>query len=505
MPQEHKRLDALIVDVEDSTTLLKLYIGRLMKAPARAMFYAPLVEHTDEVAAAVRSLDRSETGREQLVRIALVLCSLVREFSEAHPATIERILTIQEAVDLLEAQLEHMLRFEEGGAPEVVASLERLEAAAMMLPDTNAPRAKREETIEDHFEEDPFDEFALTDEFLDELVGELDMALPVVPKYEPPTAAMSTEAVALPEGAPVYHFDPSTVEPGQISLSPAEEEALKELFAQIASAYVAPITDFVAKLSVGPVTNVWIDVCLPAVASMARASASMGYASLEDALNRLGRILEDARSSSRVVDGDTRAHVLATYQHLAELMPSMFPLVEPDTNAESESIILNSLLKQIKGVGRVTIGRLFAVGLVTLDSYYIADPGDLAAAAGLRLNLATTICEKFRAYGEVSELAADTDLVVHRLEGLMQDLRAAQFDYKKATLEEWYTHAPSRAKAKARRARQQCMWKINVALAELGEVDFVNSIKDEIYDKRLERIEALVASRRHSATDGAAG
>ncbi len=231
----------------------------------------------------------------------------------------------------------------------------------------------------------------------------------------------------------------------------------------------------------------------------------MGYASLEDALNRLGRILEDARSSSRVVDGDTRAHVLATYQHLAELMPSMFPLVEPDTNAESESIILNSLLKQIKGVGRVTIGRLFAVGLVTLDSYYIADPGDLAAAAGLRLNLATTICEKFRAYGEVSELAADTDLVVHRLEGLMQDLRAAQFDYKKATLEEWYTHAPSRAKAKARRARQQCMWKINVALAELGEVDFVNSIKDEIYDKRLERIEALVASRRHSATDGAAG
>src|SRR5206468_2873677 len=101
---------------------------------------------------------------------------------------------------------------------------------------------------------------------------------------------------------------------------------------------------------------------------------------------------------------------------------------------------------------------------------------DLAAAAGLRLNLATTICDRFRTYRDVSELAADGDIVVRRLDGLIEDLRAAQFEYKKATLEEWYTHAPSRAKAKARRARQQCMWKINVALAELGEVDFLNEI-----------------------------
>src|SRR6185369_11651815 len=105
-----------------------------------------------------------------------------------------------------------------------------------------------------------------------------------------------------------------------------------------------------------------------------------------------------------------RARVLASYQQLAELLPATFPLVDPDPNAESESIILNSLLKQIKGVGRVTIGRLFAVDLVTLEAYYIADPGDLAAAAGLRPNLAATICERFRTYRDVSELAAEPDI-----------------------------------------------------------------------------------------------
>jgi hypothetical protein len=496
MPQEFKRLDALVVDVEDSTTLLKLYIGRLMKAPTRTTFYPPLVEHTDEIAAAVAMLDRDQSGREHLVRISALLSAVAKGIGGASPASLERILLLQEGVDLLEAQLDHMLRLEQGGAPEVVASVERLEAKVGAEPVVAADAAvRREPTLEEHFEADPFDEFALSDEFLDELVDGLDAALDA--------SVVGPEPAAAEAAAPV-RFDVAAIEPGSVSLSAAEESALKELFAQIASSYVGPITDFVGKLRVGPVTTGWVDLCLPAVQSMVRASSSMGYGNIEGALGAFGALLEEVRSGSAVVDGDDRARVLASYQRLADLLPATFPVVEPDPNAESESVILNSLLKQIKGVGRVTIGRLFAAGLVSLEAYYVAEPSDLAAAAGLRPSLAATICERFRTYRDVSELAADPDIVLRRLESHVQDLRAAQFEYKKATLEEWYTHAPSRAKARARRARQQCMWKINVALAELGELEFLNEIKDDIYDKRIGRLQAFVAARRRELAGEAA-
>jgi hypothetical protein len=506
MPEEHKRLDALVVDVEDSTTLLKLYIGRLMKAPSRTMFYAPLVEQSSEILGAVAALDRAQDGRDHLVRIASALVALAREISVGAPAKVENVLTLQEGVDLLEAQLDHMLRLEQGAAPEVVASIEQLEARIGAAPQHDAEPADssgaHRPSIEEIFEEDPFDEFALTDEFLDELVDGFDAALDA--SIASPEPVVSASPVAEPAHVPEYRHDPSETAPGSISLTESEEAALKELFGQIASAYVGPITDFVGKLRVGPVTTAWVDLCLPAVMAMVRASASMEYTNIERALGAFADSLEDVRANARVVDGDNRAHLLATYQNLAELLPATFPIVEPDSSAESESIILNSLLKQIKGVGRITIARLFAAGLVALDAYYVADAGDLAAAAGLRPSLAETICERFRTYREVAELASDADIVTRRLEGLVEDLRAAQFEFKKATLEEWYTHAPSRAKAKARRGRQQCMWKINVALAELGAVEFLNEIKDDIYDKRIERLEAFVGARRARASGEAA-
>lgn len=501
MPQDSKRLDSLIVDVEDSTTLLKLYIGRLMKAPARAMFYPPLLEHASEISSAVSGLDLATPGREFLVRISSVLTAVASEINVSQSATSERVLVIQEAIDLLEAQLDHMLRMEDGPAREVADALERLESTLATSPVPNevvppAASVQADAALGEIFDEDPFDEFAMSDDFLDELVSGFDAALDASLAGPSPVESSEYEA---PTG-PAFVTD--DIEPGNVSLSPAEEQALKELFAQIASSYVGPITDFVGKLRVGPVSTTWVDLCHPAVASMARASESMGYGNVRHALDEFGSLLMEVRQSSRVVDGDARVQVLTAYQHLAELLPATFPDVAPDPNAESESIILNSLLKQIKGVGRVTISRLFSAGLVSLESYDMADPGDLAAAAGLKLALAARICELFRQYREVSELATDKDLVMRRLADLVSDLRSAQFEYKKATLEEWYTHEPSRAKAKARRIRQQTMWKVNVALAELGEVRLLNALKDEIYDKRIERLKSLLEGRAAGATGG---
>lgn len=503
MSQDSKRLDSLIVDVEDSTTLLKLYVGRLVKAPGRAMFYGPLVEHSTEIATAVSGLDSIVSGREFLIRIAHVLTTISNGINDAQAATAERVLELQEAIDLLEAQLDHMLRMEPDAAPEVVGTLDRLEAAILVAPPIVAPvpvdsAAKTDAALGEIFEEDPFDEFAMSDDFLDELVSGFDAAIEA-------SIASRPAGDSVPEAESVVPaFVTNDIEAGRVALSESEEEALRELFAQIASSYVGPITDFIAKLRVGPVTTSWVELCQPAIVSMARASDSMGYANVRTALDAFGRLLAEVHDSSRVVDGDDRVRVLTAYQHLAELLPATFPDVAPDPNAESQSIILNSLLKQIKGVGRVTIGRLFSAGLVSLESYYVADPGDLAAAAGLKPALASRICERFRLYQNDSVLSTDQALALRRLGELVDELRAAQFEYKKATLEEWYTHQPSRAKAKARRTRQQTMWKVNVALAELGEIKLLNAVKDEIYDKRIERLRDFVDRRVAGASGGAA-
>jgi hypothetical protein len=486
MIDESKQLDSLIVDVEDSTTLLKLYIGRLTKTPGRALFYPPLAEHGAEIASAIERLEASIPGRAELLRIAAVLTSLARFFNETNLATLDRILVVQEGIDLLEAQLDHMLQGHRDTSQEVLSGLERVEASAREIrehagPGLGAPA--RAAALEQNFEEDPFDEFALSDDFLDELVGGFDAAL---------EASMAEHVEEPSRAGAMPAFEPGLVEPGPVTLSPGEEEALKELFAQIAMSYVTPIRDFVTKLRIGPVTSGWVDLCMPAVQSMARASASMGYANLGEALDGFGTALREVPTGGRVIDGDRRARVLAAYQRMAEILPTAFPLVETNADAESEAIILNSLLKQIKGVGRMTISRLFSAGLVSLDAFCVADPLDLAAAAGLRPRLAERICERFLRYRDEAAGRETRDSLLDQLEGLVHDLRSAQFEFKKATLEEWYTHQPSRTKVKARRLRQQAMWKVNMSLAELGEVDLIRAIKDDIYDKRLDRLEAYL-------------
>src|SRR5262245_27050723 len=119
MSEEFKQLDALIVDIEDSTTLLKLYVGRLTKAPTRTTFYPPLVEHSSETAAAVMRLDDGVESKATLLRVARVLTSVAAELDAAGTATLRRILVLQEAIDLLEAQLDHMLQGGPSVAPEV--------------------------------------------------------------------------------------------------------------------------------------------------------------------------------------------------------------------------------------------------------------------------------------------------------------------------------------------------------------------------------------------------
>lgn len=47
---------------------------------------------------------------------------------------------------------------------------------------------------------------------------------------------------------------------------------------------------------------------------------------------------------------------------------------------------------------------------------------------------------------------------------------------------------------RCRKARQETMWRINIALVELEQLDVLHEIRNAVFDKRIRRLEELVAT-----------
>ena len=77
-------------------------------------------------------------------------------------------------------------------------------------------------------------------------------------------------------------------------------------------------------------------------------------------------------------------------------MPQAFALDLDRT--QREAAILQSLLLQVPEVKKVTLDRLYAAGLTTLEAMFLATPGDIAATTGIPESLAEQIVERFQAY-----------------------------------------------------------------------------------------------------------
>jgi hypothetical protein len=127
-----------------------------------------------------------------------------------------------------------------------------------------------------------------------------------------------------------------------------------------------------------------------------------------------------------------------------------------------------------------------------LESYTTGLPSDIALAAGIKRTLAERICQRIDAYLRARET---TDTAgPQRLLGLVEELKQRQFEFKRATLEEWYRRTDSTEKKRCRKARQETMWRINIALVELEQLDVLHEIRNAVFDKRIRRLEELVAT-----------
>jgi hypothetical protein len=294
-------------------------------------------------------------------------------------------------------------------------------------------------------------------------------------------------------------FEAMEKEPGsspQIDVSLTDMAEVRSLFAQLAANHVRQVRDFMIDLRWSDATADWITTCEPALKSLRRAADRLELGELCTALDAFGAALTVPRGAgARIIDGEWRASILATYQQLADVMPQAFAL-DLD-RSQREAVILQSLLLQVPEVKKVTLDKLYAAGLTTLEALLLATPGDVAATTGIDLALAGRIVERFHAYKEHLRTAIpDATRAVERdkVAELTVKLKREHAEFE-AAARGWSREAEDRKK-ELRRARAQTLLDIQVVLAHLGEVDRLKEIERLPFDRKLAHLEAFLEEAR---------
>jgi hypothetical protein len=275
-----------------------------------------------------------------------------------------------------------------------------------------------------------------------------------------------------------------------------DEAAIQDLFANIAANYARPVKNFIFELKRGTATKEWIEICRPAMRSISRAAESMNLTVAARSMSDFDEALQLAQvSEERVLGGEIRDLILSSYEDLVYVLPQTFVIGEEEQ--QREGTIINSLLKQIPDLGRVTFEKLYGAGLTSLDTLFLAKKEDLAAATGIPLWLCERICNKFYQYREELEgTPRDVAQSGHRarLAELVAYLRRFHEGFERASAEEWSNPALAVEKRKFRQNRQACVLQINVVLAEMGELDLVNEIQKLSFERRIQRLEEYLAN-----------
>ncbi|OYT70283.1 MAG: hypothetical protein CFK52_11480 [Chloracidobacterium sp. CP2_5A] len=279
-----------------------------------------------------------------------------------------------------------------------------------------------------------------------------------------------------------------------------DQTEVRTLFSEIAANYIRPVKAFMIELRAGAARKEWLEMCQPAISSLGKSALGMSMEDVSDAVHDFEGLLSEARASREgLVGGELRERILHSYQTLTELLPATF--VIDDSTLQSEGMIVNSLLKQIPEVGKVTIDKLYRAGLITIESFLVGAKEDLAVATGLPIWLAEKIVEKFKSYQQQLESGAvqsGRDGLLARLEQLTRDLQDAHEAYEIATTEESSNPSAAEDRRFYRQARQETQLQINVLLAELGAIELANEIQRLSFEKRIERLRRYVADERRS-------
>jgi hypothetical protein len=283
---------------------------------------------------------------------------------------------------------------------------------------------------------------------------------------------------------------------GSPSVALTDLTEVRALFAQLAVNHVRQVRDFMIDLRWRDATVDWVGICEPALRSLRRAADKLELRPLCAALDQFSEALATAQSSGgHVIDGERRDRLIAHYEELSTLMPQAFALDLDRT--QREAVILQSLLLQVPDVKKVTLDRLYAAGLTSLEALFLATPADLAATTGIGEALATRIVERFRTYREQVQAAvpdATRTNARDRVAKLTARLRQEHDEYER-TSQSWTREADAKKK-KLRTARAQTLLDIQVVLARLGEVERLKELERLPFERKVAHLESFLEEAR---------
>lgn len=245
-----------------------------------------------------------------------------------------------------------------------------------------------------------------------------------------------------------------------------DESQAKQLFFELVVANARPIRDFMIEVRLGEPSSAWVDFCGPSVRAILGSAEGMGYVDLAVKLRTFIAVLETVKGEpTSVLRGELRERAIDAYSELIVFLPEAFG-VEAEANAR-EAAIVRAVLAKVPGLFKVGLDRTYATGLVSFGMFYVSKPAEIAALAGLELDVAERISTRFRDYRKLVTALSPARARAEersRLRDAAEALLRACDAYDAA--------GPGSSERRlARKARRDAMADVSLWLARLGEVE----------------------------------
>lgn len=279
-----------------------------------------------------------------------------------------------------------------------------------------------------------------------------------------------------------------------------DRAAIRELFSDIAAGQAAPVRTFIADLRARNANGEWLEICRPVMAVLQESAMSLG---LNDVIAPMNQFLgamdlaadgHDGREGP--IDGAARDLLLEAYDALAKTLPDVFGSGE--TVSRRDTMLFHALLKQVQGVGVVTLDGLYSAGITSVDALSHASPSELSATTAISMPLCDAICSA------VHEHRLEVDRIAHLPENqrfathlgeLLLALARQHEAFELVEAETGFDETRALRKRAARRDRDLRALKIEAALIEMGEVDCADALRVLSFDRRIAHLEKFLGVR----------
>ncbi len=308
----------------------------------------------------------------------------------------------------------------------------------------------------------------------------IDLVLDALGSDAPPSSTTDDDAIELVLDGLGADALPSATW-GQLAEHQADKLENSARLRQMALDHALPLREFMLALGLGPTTKQWLEGVRPALSHLRKAAETLDQAGLSTLLASLdAAVTRAAKTDGQKITGSERDTLLFEYDRLARELPLAFDL--KNEREQREPVVVHHLLRQVPGVHMLTIDKLRAAGLDTLDALCRSSVADLVAFARLDTALADAISRRFRSYWrECTERPYEQ--AKQRLRALLERLGRAHAEYERAEAAEDRTK-----KRSARNERRSVSLEMTVLLAQIGEVQLVEELERSATERKIERI-----------------